>query len=364
MSIRSDTDDYFDLFVNDVPLMDVRAPVEFTKGAFPCAANIPLLDDSQREQIGIRYKNAGEQEAIELGLQLATPQIRAQRISDWQGFCRNNPNGYLYCFRGGLRSQTVQAWLEGQGVDYPLVKGGYKAMRRFLIDAQERSLADIELVLIGGKTGTGKTRAINALSNSIDLEGLACHRGSSFGQLLHPQPSQIDFENQISIALLKQHAGGTRRLFVEDEGRLIGRLSLPDTLRDAMSGAAMVMVEETLESRTDVVCDDYVIDLGLRYAKAHGADGPRLHCERLQGDLYRIRKRLGGARQQALSDLMAEAFVLQRERADNTLHRHWIGQLLTDYYDPMYEYQLEQRQGKRLCCGSRAAVIAWAETVG
>lgn len=364
MTRRPDTDDYRSLFLANTPMMDMRAPAEFTHGAFPDAQSLPLMTDEEREQVGTCYKHEGQAAALELGHALVSGEVRDERLQQWLTFARAHPHGYLYCFRGGLRSQTVQAWLEEQGVDYPLVKGGYKAMRRFLIDAQERSLADIELVLIGGKTGTGKTRAINALSNSIDLEGLACHRGSSFGQLLHPQPSQIDFENQISIALLKQHAGGTRRLFVEDEGRLIGRLSLPDTLRDAMSGAAMVMVEETLESRIDVVCDDYVIDLGLRYAKAHGADGPRLHCERLQGDLYRIRKRLGGARQQALSDLMAEAFVLQRERADNTLHRHWIGQLLTDYYDPMYEYQLEQRQGKRLCCGSRAAVIAWAETVG
>jgi len=181
---------------------------------------------------------------------------------------------------------------------------------------------------------------------------------------LQPQPSQIDFENQISIALLKQHAAGNRRVFVEDEGRLIGRLSLPESLRALMSEASMVVIEETLESRIDVVLDDYVVDLGLRYAKAYGADGPRMHCERLQGDLYRIRKRLGGARQQALSDLIAEAFANQREHNNNLLHRQWIGQLLADYYDPMYEYQLQQRQGKQHSSGSRAAVIAWAKQAG
>ena len=123
----------------------------------------------------------------------------------------------------------------------------------------------------------------------------------------------------------------------------------------------MVVIEETLEARIDVVLADYVVDLGARYAKAYGADGPRMHCERLQGDLYRIRKRLGGARQQALSDLIAQAFVMQREHNNDSMHRQWIGQLLADYYDPMYDYQLQQRQGKLRSSGSREAVIAWAK---
>ena len=364
MSMRSDTDDYFDLFVNDVPLMDVRAPVEFTKGAFPCAANIPLLDDSQREQIGIRYKNAGEQEAIELGLQLATPQIRAQRISDWQGFCRNNPNGYLYCFRGGLRSQTVQQWLRDQGLDYPLVKGGYKAMRRFLLEELERSVARGSFVLISGKTGSGKTRVISRLQRSIDLEGLANHRGSTFGQLPTPQPSQIDFENLLSIALMKLLERGDGRIFLEDEGRLVGRLYLPEALREAMNHAPMLVVEQSLSERIDVVLEDYVIDLGRRYAELHGVAGTRLHSEKLQEDLSRIRKRLGGARHQAVSTLMTEAFREHWQNDDLSLHREWIAALLEKYYDPMYEYQLEQRAGRQLFRGDRDAVVAWVAEPG
>jgi len=360
MKSRPNTDDYRGLFLADVPLVDLRAPGEFSHGAFPTGKSLPLMTDDERAQVGTCYKREGQAAAVELGYALVSGDVRQARLQQWLAFAKTNPNGYLYCFRGGLRSQTVQTWLAEQGVDYPLVKGGYKAMRRFLIDELERLLTDVELVLIAGKTGTGKTRAINALPNSIDLEGLACHRGSSFGQLLHPQPSQIDFENQISIALLKLHAAGSRRVFVEDEGRLIGRLSLPESLRALMSEASMVVIEETLESRIDVVLEDYVVDLGARYVKAHGVDGPRMHCERLQGDLFRIRKRLGGERQQALSDLISEAFVLQKNSGSGALHRQWIGELLADYYDPMYEYQLQQRRGKLRSSGSRSAVIAWA----
>ena len=174
MSMRPDTDNYFELFINDIPLMDVRAPVEFDKGAFPSAANIPLLDDSQRQQIGIRYKNAGEQEAVELGLQLATPEIRAQRIKDWKEFCRQNPQGYLYCFRGGLRSRTAQSWIREQGIEFPLIKGGYKAMRRYLIDELETSIDTVPIVIVSGLTGSGKTRVlVHRIAWLIDVEGLS-----------------------------------------------------------------------------------------------------------------------------------------------------------------------------------------------
>ena len=177
MSIRPDTDNYLELFINDIPLMDVRAPVEFCKGAFPNAANIPLLDDNQREQIGIRYKNAGEEEAIKLGLDLATAEIRDQRIRSWKDFCHENPQGYLYCFRGGLRSRTTQKWIREQGIDYPLINGGYKAMRRFLIDELETSLDTVPMVIVSGLTGSGKTRVLQKISHHIDFESIDNHRG-------------------------------------------------------------------------------------------------------------------------------------------------------------------------------------------
>ncbi|MFT4608706.1 MAG: tRNA 2-selenouridine synthase, partial [Gammaproteobacteria bacterium] len=201
---RTDSDNYLQLFLDDVPMMDVRAPIEFAKGAFPYSANIPLLDDQQREQIGIQYKNAGEEEAIELGLKLATPDIRAERLEQWLDFCRGHAQGYLYCFRGGLRSRTTQSWIREQGVEFPLVKGGYKAMRRFLIDELATSVDQLPFVIVSGLTGSGKTRVLQQIQHHVDLEGIANHRGSAFGRAASDiQPSVIDLENQISIELLK-----------------------------------------------------------------------------------------------------------------------------------------------------------------
>jgi len=360
MPERPDTADYRALFLAEAPMVDLRAPAEFAHGSFPGARSLPLMTDEERAEVGTCYKRKGQQAAIELGHRLVSGEIRAARLAQWVDFARRHSDGYLYCFRGGLRSQTVQQWLHEAGIAYPLVRGGYKAMRRFLLDELERSLTDADIILVSGKTGSGKTRVIARLERSVDLEGLAGHRGSTFGQLPQPQPSQIDFENAISIALLKLLAQGQKRVYLEDEGRLIGRLFLPAPLRERMASAPLAVVEQTLEERVDVVVEDYVVDLGRRYEQACGATGFDLHSGKLQDDLGRIRKRLGGERHRMASELMADAFAAQRATGDTTLHRAWITLLLETYYDPMYDYQMAQRAGPVVFRGSRQAVIDWA----
>ena len=97
--------------------MDVRAPIEFEQGAFPNAVNQPLMDDQERHEVGIRYKQAGQDAAIKLGNKLVSGEIKAQRIARWKRFAEQHPDGYLYCFRGGLRSRTAQQWLKEQGIE-------------------------------------------------------------------------------------------------------------------------------------------------------------------------------------------------------------------------------------------------------
>lgn len=359
MTGREDTSDYARLFLGDLPLLDTRAPLEFARGAFPGATNLPLMSDDERAAVGACYKQRGQDAAIALGNELVAGELRDQRILAWQRFARQHPDGYLYCFRGGLRSQIVQQWLRESGVDYPRVSGGYKAMRRFLIDTLEARIAASDFVLVAGATGTGKTRLLEHLPRAIDLEGLARHRGSAFGRLLEEQPTQIDFENAIAIALLKlgQRPGP---VFLEDEGRLIGRLALPDSLRERMAAAPLLRLEYPLEQRVDVLIEDYIVDLGARFVRAHGEQGRDLHRERLLGDLARTRKRLGGARHQEIAALMGAAFDAQAQSGDPQLHREWIRRMLTDYYDPMYSYQLSQREGRCLASGDRETLAAFA----
>jgi tRNA 2-selenouridine synthase len=356
---RPDTDNYRTLFLNDTPMMDMRAPTEFAQGAFPCAHSLPLMSDEERGEVGVCYKKKGQAAAIELGNALVSGAVREQRMQAWSDFARNNPEGYLYCFRGGLRSQTVQQWLRDAGIDYPLIEGGYKAMRQFLLEELQRSVERAEFILIAGKTGTGKTRVIEQLTRCADLEGLAKHRGSSFGALLEPQPRQIDFENILSVVLMKLLSGGEKTIYLEDEGRLIGRLYLPDALQEKMKAAPMVIVEQTMSQRVDIVVEDYVLDLGRRFSAAHGERGPQLHSEKLQSDLARIRKRLGGERHTLISALMTAAFEQQGLDGDLSLHRQWVAALLDQYYDAMYDYQLSQRAGQVLFRGGRDEVVQW-----
>ena len=353
-----DTADYARVFLTDAALLDTRAPVEFARGAFPNATNLPLMTDEERAAVGTCYKQAGPAAALALGHKLVAGAAREARIAAWRDFARQRPEGYLYCFRGGLRSRIVQDWLAEAGVTYPRIAGGYKAMRRFLIDTLEALTARAELHVIAGATGTGKTRLIATVPRAINLEALARHRGSSFGRFLEAQPTQIDFENALAIALLKlaQRPGA---VFVEDEGRLIGRICLPEALRRRMASAPVLMLEYPLEPRVQVVLEDYIVDLGQRFANAHGAEGPRRHQQRLLGDLARLRKRLGTARCAELAQALRAAFDEQQRSGRAEAHRGWIRRLLAEYYDPMYAYQLAQRAGQRLISGTREDLAAY-----
>lgn len=360
---RPNTDDYRRIFLEDLPLMDVRAPVEFAKGAFPQSVNIPLLDDQQRALVGTEYKQQGQDAAIELGWKLATPEIKSQRQRDWLAHARANPNGYLYCFRGGLRSRLSQQLLREAGLDYPLVVGGYKAMRRFLIDELERLSPQAPLILVSGRTGSGKTLLLPKLPNSLDLEGLANHRGSAFGRQIAPQPSQIDFENRLSIALMKaMHLSATRPLFVEDEGRLIGRNALPECFKSRMAQAPLAYLETPLEQRVEIALADYVTEAFPRYLAHFGqqSEAEQAFRQQILDNLSRIKKRLGGERFQTLYQLFSTALVQFFNSGNADGFRPGIAMLLTEYYDPMYDYQKGLREGREIFRGDAQAFTEWA----
>ena len=355
----NNTDDYLALFLNDVPLMDVRAPIEVHKGAFPCSENIPLLDDAQRHEIGIRYKQAGEEKAISLGLKLATPEIRSQRIAHWADFCRAHPKGYLFCFRGGLRSRTTQAWLKEQSINYPLVTGGYKAMRRFLIDELDTSIASQRLINICGPTGSGKTRVLQHIKHMVDFEGLAHHRGSAFGRNADDwQPSNIDWENAVSIAMLKhRHNCAHQPLFVEDEGKLIGRVVMPESLSNVLARNELAVLEEPMAQRVAMTVEDYVTIPWQQYQHKFGADAEAQFSEFVLGSLGRIKKRLGGERFIHLHKNLTEALAVLFSRGESRAFNSGVEVLLNDYYDPMYHYQFTKRQGKVIFRGNGTEII-------
>jgi tRNA 2-selenouridine synthase len=374
---RPDTADYRALLLSDAPMMDVRAPMEFAKGSFPSARNLPLLTDDERHRVGICYKENGQAAAIELGKTFLTGDAKGARLKYWTDFMAANPDsGYLYCFRGGLRSKSVQQGLEAEtGIRYPLVTGGYKAMRRFLLDELDHSLeaGNSKLMLVSGKTGTGKTLVIEQLKHcSVDLEGLAHHRGSTFGQLPNDpeQPSQIDYENGISVKLLKlldagaQADGQIPQIFVEDEGSRVGRVDVPKVLYDRMkANDGIVVIEESMEQRVDVLMEAYGVDLLQHFVDLHGPEqGPEQHQAFLLDSLRRIRNRLGGAKHDEIVRLVTVAFEESNATGDVSLHRTWVAAVLEQYYDPMYEFHMAKRSDQVLFRGDRDAVIDFITT--
>ena len=343
-------DDLASLFLNDIPLLDVRAPVEFEQGAFPNSINIPLMADEEREAVGIRYKEQGQDAAILLGAELVTEEGCSQRKKQWAEFFDKHPNGLLYCFRGGLRSQISQQWvLDETGIDYPRVAGGYKAMRRFLIESIERIAVEIPIVILGGRTGSGKTRVLKQLKNSIDLEGLANHRGSAFGPTATPQPTQINFENALAVELLKQEAAGSKVLVIEDEARNVGSLGVPQALYDAMQKAPIVKLEVSQEERNQVSIEEYIVDTQAHFDSVYGnKEGAIKLSEHLLNSLSKIQKRLGGVRYQEAKEQMETAIEQRLGSGSLDGFIPVVKTLLVDYYDPMYDYQFEKKT-ERVC---------------
>ena len=361
---RTDSNDFKRIFLQDLPLMDVRAPVEFLQGAFPTSDNRPLLDDSQRQQIGIRYKEAGEEEAIRLGLELATDEIREQRLQSWTEFCRENPDGYLYCFRGGLRSRTTQQWLRDCGVNYPLVIGGYKAMRGFLIEQLEQLGCAFPLVVVAGLTGTGKTQLLTRLPRYLDLEGRANHRGSAFGMDADDfQPSVINWENSLAVDLLKlQQDGFDQPVFVEDEGKRIGRLSVPPALYQAMHEAPRIVLTLPLEQRVQAIVADYIHDNWPDYLGRHGERAEELFSRFVLSNLDRIRKRLGGERYQLVYQSFQNGLDQFFDSGQTEAFADGIRILLEQYYDPMYHYQIKSKAPHILAEGDEQTLLDWAQS--
>ena len=363
MTIRPDIDDYLALFLNDTPMMDVRAPVEAIRGGFPNSVNRPLLDDEQRKLIGICYKQKGEAEAIKLGLELATADIRERRYQAWSEFCDQNPEGYLFCFRGGLRSRTTQQWLKELGIHYPLVKGGYKAMRRFLLDELDVSLKTLNIISITGPTGSGKTRLLKMLQHHVDFEGIANHRGSAFGRNpTDTQPSNIDWENSVSIAMLKhRHNSPEEVLFIEDEGKLIGRVCMAQNVEQMCKRVPLVMLDESMQTRVEMIREDYIDKLWPEYLSLYSEQAEQKFSAYVLGALSRIKKRLGGLRFSQLNQAFELALKEFYQTKSSDAFSDGIELLLRDYYDPMYAYQRSAREDEIIFRGNRDEVIEWAK---
>ncbi len=346
------------LLANETPIIDVRAPIEFNQGAMPNAINLPLMNNEERAAVGTCYKQHGSQKAVELGHQLVKGEIKAHRVAAWREACERFPSGFICCARGGMRSHIVQKWLAEIGIDYPLVEGGYKALRQATIE-MTNELVQRPIILIGGCTGNGKTTLVRSLPEGIDLEGFAHHRGSSFGRTVEAQFAQATFENYLAVDMLKKSPYHSRWV-LEDEGRAIGANGLPESLRIQMATAHLVVVDDPFERRMARLKEEYFDRMTHDFIEAYGEEkGWQEYSDYLHHGLYAIRRRLGAQRAAELTQLLDNALAAQKISANTEVHFSWLSPLLKEYYDPMYRYQLSKKQDKIIYTGSYEEVEQW-----
>lgn len=240
-------------------LIDVRSPGEFAEDHLPGAINLPVLDDAQRAEVGTIYVQRSKFLARRLGASLVARNIAnhlegglADRDSDFQPL--------VYCWRGGQRSTAMATVMDQVGWPVTQLQGGYQTWRRHVVARlYEAAEPALNLVLLDGLTGSGKTAVLSRLAargvQSLDLEALAAHRGSLFGSTGVAQPSQKLFETRLVEAL--ERLDPARPIVVEAESSKIGRLTLPPRLWSAMKAAPRAQLTAPLAARVQLVLQDY-----------------------------------------------------------------------------------------------------------
>jgi len=292
-------------------LLDVRTPAEFEKGHIPGAKSFPLFSNEERIKVGTLYKKVSPESALLKGLDFVGPKMSgfikwARKLSPKRKVC-------LHCWRGGKRSGSLSWLLSMAGFDVQVIQGGYKKYRQ----TQRQNLVDkpYQFYVLGGRTGCGKTAILHAIAKQeqmIDLEGLANHKGSAFGGLGElPQPSVEQFENNLLLEVAKQDV--SKRIWLENESKSIGRIFLPETFWAKMKEAPLINVERSFDERVQILVDVYA---------GYNPAG-------LKKSFNNIAKRLGG-----------QHVKTALEALDNN-DFSTAAAIALRYYDKAYQYMLE-----------------------
>jgi tRNA 2-selenouridine synthase len=240
-------------------IIDVRSPAEFEEDHVPGAINCPVLDNDQRAEVGTIYKQVSPFEAKKIGAALVSENIGRhirERFLDHP----KNWKPLIYCWRGGMRSGAMVTVLRSVGWNAHQLEGGYKAYRHRVVAELETLPRQFSYRVLCGPTGSAKTRILQAIGAQgeqvLDLETLACHKGSVLGVLpATPQPTQKWFET-----LLLGHLRSfdpARPVYVEAESRKIGRMQVPEALLETFRAGTCLHIEAPLPARVDFLLEDY-----------------------------------------------------------------------------------------------------------
>jgi tRNA 2-selenouridine synthase len=330
MAIQKENIETFMDLAGRHPVLDVRSPAEFQQGHIPGAISFPLFSDEERKIVGTAYKQQSREIAIKLGLQFFGPKMvkmveeAEQIVSDHikrkkkhQTEQTDRPKLLIHCWRGGMRSAGIAWLLDLYGFEVHTLIGGYKAYRN---KVHQIFTQPFPFRMIGGCTGSGKTLLIQHLIrqgvHAIDLEGLAAHRGSAFGNLgMPPQPSQEMFENLLGekLAALLQLPELPTTVWLEDESQRIGNVNIPGALFQQMRNSPLYFLDIPFEERLQQILKDY-------------GNHPK---EQMIATILRIRKRLGGLETKTAVQSMLDEDVPGCFR------------ILLKYYDKYYLGSLE-----------------------
>ena len=300
-------------------IIDVRSPAEFAEDHIPGSVNCPVLDDQQRIEVGTLYKQVSPFAARRVGAAHVSENI-ARHLRDRFLDRPKHWRPLILCWRGGQRSGSMTYVLRRIGWDAQQLEGGYNTYRRLVIESLSEVPRALQLKVICGATGSGKSRILQAIGQLgeqvLDLEDLACHKGSVLGVLPDcPQPSQKMFESRLLTAL--QRLLADRPVYVEAESRKIGSLQLPSALIESMRAGECVNIEASFAARVDFLLRDY----------AYFLTAPDWLTARLQ----------------ALRHLQSTETLLRwRGHIQQGRWRELVSELLALHYDPLYQRSQQQ----------------------
>lgn len=300
------------------PILDVRSPAEFSQGHIPGAVNLSLFDDMERKKVGTFYKNSGREASVLLGLELVGP-----KMAGFVKEVRKQVQGkdlLIHCWRGGMRSNGMAWLLETAGYKVSVLEGGYKSYRGYI----RQQLSDpFHLIVLGGYTGSGKSEVLRFLKEQgeqvIDLEAIANHKGSAFGDLgQEHQPTNEQFENNLYQELSKLERN--KPVWVEDESRSIGSVGIPDPFLLQMRESPVIFMEMDSNFRVPKLVEEYA-----------GYD-----TELLKKAIIKISDKLGGLQTKlSIEALETRDFARAIE-------------LVLAYYDKAYRAGMEKRDNSKV----------------
>ena len=292
--------------------IDTRTPAEFAEDCLPNAINIPIFSNDERAMVGTIYKQVSREKAIEKGIEFFSSKLPEfmQEVNKYK-----EKELIIYCWRGGMRSKSVVALLDSLGYNVKQLEGGHKAYRAYVRERLQNFELKPKLIVLWGLTCTGKTELIQQLPNSIDLEGLAQHRGSLYGAIGLQPRTQKRFENLFLQEL--ERLNDQEQIFVEGESRKIGNVQIPAFFYKAMLQGKHILIKRSLEKRADAAVNEYF-----------GSKEQVQEIRKITESLWKV---IGKQKKEEVLRLLDEEKLAEAAKI-----------LLEFYYDPLYSHTLQK----------------------